>query len=127
MPWFSNGDVNQILYRLNAIATVLTAQSAQLAAIQGKMTTMAHTIDEVLANVADEGTKTDSLIALMNGVEQQLKDALAGATIPPAVQAKIDAVFDGVTNNATKVQAALDANPPAVATQQAQAAVKASQ
>lgn len=107
---------SQLLHRLNAIAAGQTAQIALLAAIQGKLTAMAHTLDEVLAGVADEGTKQDSLIALMNGVEQQLKDALAGTTLPPAIQAKVDAVFDGITNNATKVQAAIDANtksPPA--------------
>lgn len=77
-----------------------------------KVDTMARTLDETLAAVTDESTKTDSLIALFNGVEQQLKDVLAGAALPPSVQAKIDAIFDGVTNNAAKVQASLDANTP---------------
>lgn len=115
-PMFGFVTNSQLLHRLNAIAAGQTAQIALLAAIQGKLTAMAHTLDEVLAGVADEGTKQDSLIALMNGVEQQLKDALAGTTLPPAIQAKVDAVFDGITNNATKVQAAIDANtksPPA--------------
>lgn len=100
-----------IAAHLKAIAAAQATQLRQLAAIEGKLTAMAHSIDETLAAVADEDSKTDSLIALMNGVEQQLKDALAGTTVPPAVQAKIDAVFDSITNNATKVQSAIDAAP----------------
>ncbi len=70
------------------------------------------TLDEVLTDVTDEGTKLDSLSALIAGLKQQIADALAGTTLPPAVQAKIDAVFAGVEANKAKVQAALDANVP---------------
>jgi hypothetical protein len=70
-------------------------------------------LDAVLADVTEEDTIIDSVITLLNGVEQQLKDALAGATISPAVQAKIDAVFDKVEASKTKLSAALVANTPA--------------
>lgn len=70
------------------------------------------TLDEVLADVADEGTKLDSLGALIAGLKQQIADALAGVTLPTAVQAKIDAVFAGVEANKAKVQAALDQGVP---------------
>ena len=73
-----------------------------------------HTLEDTLAAVTDEGTKEDSLIALVEGIQKQLADALAGTALPPAVQAKIDAVFQGVTDNATKVQAAIDKNTPPV-------------
>lgn len=84
-----------------------------------RMEKMMTTLDEVLADVADEGTKIDSLGAFIAGLKQQLTDALAGATLPPAVQEKIDAVFAGVESNKGKIDVlkALDANvtptPPA--------------
>lgn len=101
-----------LLRRLNALAAGQTAQIELLAAMQGMLTAMAHTLDETLAAIADEDSKVDKLVALVNSIEQQLKDALAGTTLPPAIQAKIDAVFDGVTNSAAKVQGALDAGTP---------------
>lgn len=70
------------------------------------------TLDEVLADVTEEGTKLDSLSTFIAGLKQQIADALSGATLPPAVQAKVDAVFAGVESNKAKVQAALDANVP---------------
>ena len=71
---------------------------------------MARTLDEVLAVVTDEDSQIDSLVTLVNGIEQQLKDALSGTTLPPAVQAKVDAVFDAVETNKNKVVAAINAN-----------------
>jgi len=67
------------------------------------------TLDEVLAKVTEEGTADDSMIALLAGIKQQLADALSGATLPPAVQAKVDAVFDAAQANVTKVNAAINA------------------
>jgi altronate dehydratase len=76
----------------------------QLLHNQGKI--MA-TLDEVLADVTDEGTQIDSLSVLVAGLKQQLADALSGTTLPPAVQAKVDAVFAG--------DDAINANTPAAA------------
>lgn len=71
------------------------------------------TLDEVLALVTDEDTKLDSVIALIDGLKQQLDDALAGITLPPAVQAKVDEIFSRATTNAAKIVDALDTtNPP---------------
>jgi hypothetical protein len=77
-----------------------------------KLERIMATLDEVLADVAEEGTKLDSLSTFIAGLKQQIADALAGTTLPPAVQAKVDAVFAGVESNKGKVQAALDANVP---------------
>ena len=85
---------------------------AALFQLSEKLDNIMHTLEETLAAVTDEGTKEDSLIALVEGIQKQLADALAGTALPPAVQAKIDAVFQGVTDNATKVQAAIDKNTP---------------
>lgn len=70
------------------------------------------TLDDVLAGVADESTKEDSLIALVTNLKTQLDGILAGG-LTPAAQAKVDALFASVTTNATKVQTAIDANTPA--------------
>lgn len=70
------------------------------------------TLDEVLASVADESTKIDSLSTFIAGLKQQIADALAGVTLPPAVQAKVDAVFTAVEANKAKVVTAMDANVP---------------
>lgn len=76
-------------------------------------TRIMNTLDEVLADVTEEGSQIDSLSVLTAGLKQQLADALSGTTLPPAVQAKVDAVFAGVEQNKGKVIAALNANTPA--------------
>lgn len=70
------------------------------------------TLDETLALVSDESTKLDSVIALIDGLKKQLDDVLAGVTLPPAVQAKVDAIFSAATTNAAKIVDALDTNVP---------------
>lgn len=69
-------------------------------------------LDQVLAEVTDEGTRLDSIQALIDGIRQQLADALAGTTLPPAVQAKVDAVFAGLTDNKAKIDKALNTGTP---------------
>lgn len=73
------------------------------------------TLDEVLTDVAAESTQIDSLSTLTAGLKQQLADALAGTTLPPATQAKIDAVFAGVEANKAKVVTAINTNTAAAA------------
>lgn len=80
-----------------------------------KQEAMMATLDDVLSEVTDESTRLDSIQALIDGVKQQLADALAGTTLPPATQAKIDAVFSGLTTNKGKIDKALNANAPAPA------------
>lgn len=70
------------------------------------------TIDEVLADVTEESSKIDSLVVFIAGLKQQIADALAGVTLPPAVQAKVDQVFAAVEVNKAKVVAAMEANTP---------------
>lgn len=73
------------------------------------------TLDETLAAVTAEDTKVDSIIALVAGLKQQLADALAGTTLPPATQAKIDAIFSQATASAGKIDTAITANTPPAA------------
>ncbi len=98
--------------REQRIDAMLALILLRLEAIERKMDMAQKTLDDVVALVTAEDTKIDSLIALIAGLKQQIADALSGVTLPPAVQAKVDAVFDAVTAQAGKVQGALDANVP---------------
>lgn len=69
------------------------------------------TLDQVIEKMADIDTRLDSVAALIAGLRQEVKDALSGATLPPAVQAKVDAVFDSATARVAEIDAALE--PPA--------------
>ncbi|KRQ99288.1 hypothetical protein [Bradyrhizobium valentinum] len=70
-----------------------------------------RTLDETIAEVQAQGTQVDGLITLTLSLRQQLGDALSGASLPPDVQAKVDAVFDGVAANNAKIVAALTTTP----------------
>ncbi len=84
----------------------------RLEAIERKMDKMAKSLDDVLAAVTAESTKLDGITTLITGLKQQLADALAGTVLPPAVQAKVDAIFDLAAQNAAKIDTALSANTP---------------
>lgn len=74
------------------------------------------TLDEVLTEVTEESGRLDSIQALIDGIKQQLADALAGTTLPTAVQAKVDQVFAHLGANRGKIDKALNENvPPPVA------------
>jgi hypothetical protein len=83
-----------------------------LRALERKVDTIMKTLDEVLAVVTPIPSKVDGLKALIDGLKQQLADALAGTTLPPAVQAKVDAIFETAKNSSDKIDAALAANTP---------------
>jgi predicted butyrate kinase (DUF1464 family) len=70
------------------------------------------TLDELLANVTAQTTRIDSLNTLMDGIRQQLADALSGMVIAPEVQRKIDAVFAAAQTNAAKIEEAIAENTP---------------
>ncbi len=89
--------------KLDHIITLLTGLQAQ-----GEH--MAATLDQVLEKVTRESTDIDSVLTLVTGLKQQLADALSGASLPPAVQAKVDAIFDTASASAGKIAAALQAN-----------------
>jgi len=93
----------------SAIQKQLDKMELLLISILKKEISIMATLDEVLAKVTEESGDIDSLIALMAGIKQQLADALAGVTLPPAVQEKIDAVFAGVQSNIDKVVTAINA------------------
>lgn len=71
---------------------------------------------DALAAVTAESTRVDSLIAAFDGIKKALADALAGVTLPPNVQADIDAITSMSTADAAKLDAALNTNTPPPAT-----------
>jgi hypothetical protein len=74
-----------------------------------------RTIDETLTAVQDEGTQIAGISTFVKGLQQQVADALAGATIPPDVQTKIDAVFDQATANKQALADAIATKPDGTA------------
>jgi predicted choloylglycine hydrolase len=100
---------NKDYHRLMALLVeVQTEQRLIRQAVENIM----KTLDEVLDDVTDESSKLDSLSTFVAGLKQQIADALAGTTLPSAIQNKIDAVFAGVEANKAKVVKAMDANVP---------------
>ncbi len=71
------------------------------------------TLEQVLADVTDESTRLDSISALIDGLKQQVADALAGTTLSPATQAKVDAIFAAAETNKAKIDKALNTGVPA--------------
>ena len=65
------------------------------------------TLQEVADDVAGETTVIAGISTLIDGLQQQLAAALSGATISPAVQAQIDAIFTGAEANKASLAAAL--------------------
>jgi len=76
--------------------------------------TIMATLEQVAQDMTDETTAIDSVAALITGLQQQVADALSGVTLPPAVQAKVDAIFVTAEANKAKLAAALAANVPPV-------------
>ena len=91
---------------------LLRDRDRKLDTILKNQETMMATLDETLAAVTAEDTKVDSIIALVAGLKTQLADALSGTTLPPATQAKVDAIFAQATASAGKIDTAITANTP---------------
>lgn len=77
---------------------------------------MSATLDQIVQDVSDETTLEGSIVTLLNGVEAQLTAALAGTTISPENQAKIDSIFSGLEANKAALSAAITANTPVTPT-----------
>lgn len=70
------------------------------------------TLDQLLAEVTAQRTVIDGITAIVNGLKQQLRDALAGADLSPVVAAKVDAVFTELVGNSARLAGALTVNTP---------------
>lgn len=74
------------------------------------------TLDDILADTTAERTEVDALATLTAGIKTQLDQALAGATLTPAQQAKVNAIFTNIENNKAAISAAILANTPSTTT-----------
>lgn len=102
------------MFNITLNLVVDTAQlgriEAALAVLNLKGTTIMVTTQDILDKVTEQTTITAGLVAAIDGLEQQVNDALAGVTLPPAVQAKIDEAFAALSaNNVTLAAALVDA------------------
>ena len=70
------------------------------------------TLDDILSDVTAETSSIASLSVLIAGIKQQLADALAGVTLPPATQAKVDQIFAAAEANKQALSDAIIANTP---------------
>lgn len=71
------------------------------------------TLEEVLQKVRENRTVLGSLNTLLDGIRQQVADVLSGAVVPPAVQAKINAIFDEATATGEELAQVVTENTPA--------------
>jgi len=69
------------------------------------------TLDELITKVDEQTGQVASMKTFIAGLEQAIKDALSGVTLPPAVQAKVDKVFGDVGKNTQEIVDAIDNNP----------------
>lgn len=74
------------------------------------------TIDDLVTEVANEATQIASVKTFIQGLQQQLADALSGVTLPADVQAKVDAVFASMQANDAALAGAINANTAAAGT-----------
>src|ERR1700684_1583051 len=72
---------------------------AQLDRIERNQAMADATLDDILADTTAETTADASIVTLLNGLQTQLTQALSGATITPAQQAKINAIFTNMKAN----------------------------
>lgn len=103
-------DIKSDASGLGDLKMLVTNLAAQLTQVQG---TIMATLDDLVKDVSDESTLIDSVSTMLAGIQKQLADALAGATLPADVQAKIDAVFAAAESNKAKLTAAIASGTPA--------------
>jgi hypothetical protein len=94
---------------------ILSSIAERVGALEKEIEMVDRSIDEVLADVADEKTQIGGLTKILADTKAKLADVLAqnSGSIPPDVQAKINAVFDGIESNKADVMAAINKNTPA--------------
>lgn len=80
--------------------------------VEKRMAKLDDDLDAIFAKVEATETKIGSAIALLEALKAKV-DAIVGGSITPAQQAKLDAIFAGVSDDPDKLQAAIDANTPA--------------
>jgi len=70
-------------------------------------------IDRLIDDVAKQKTVTDSTLALIQNLKNQVADALSGTKLPPAVEARLAAIFPDLESNTDRLTTAITDNTPA--------------
>lgn len=73
---------------------------------------MADQLDDIIADIEEQKTLIAGVSTLVTGLKQQLKDALAGVNLPPAVAAKIAKIWSDTEANRQALADALVAGTP---------------
>lgn len=68
------------------------------------------TLDDILAETSAEATADASISTLLAGIKTQLDQALSGATLSPAQQAKVNQIFANMQANTKVISDAVAAN-----------------
>ena len=89
----------------------LSRIESSLQSLLGKVNTMSQAVDDLVQAVADQKGDINSMKVFIAGLEQQIKDVLSGVTLPPAVEAKLQAVFADVKSNSQEIKDAIDNDP----------------
>lgn len=96
-----------INYKLDLLLRAQQIESHQLADIKRMENRIMATVDDVVAEVAKEKDEIASVKVFIKGLQQQIADALSGANLPPAVQAKIDQAFADMQANSSELADAI--------------------
>ena len=103
------------------ISVDLSAIAAKLDLLQQTQEIIMAKLDDIIADETQETTVVGQLATAVKALQdnvasltQQIKDLLAGVTLPPTVQAQVDQAFAASDANLKSVQAILDslASPP---------------
>lgn len=68
-------------------------------------------IDRIVADVTAQSTEIESLKAFIVSLKNQVADALGGTTLPPAVEARLAAIFPPLEANTQAIADAIAATP----------------
>lgn len=69
-------------------------------------------MQEIIDLITPLKSKVEGLNVLMDSMRNKIAELLAGEIVPPALQAKIDAVFTEAKGVADEIQVAIDENTP---------------
>lgn len=77
---------------------------------------MNQKMQDVIDAVAAQRGDINSMKVFVAGLEQAVRDALSGVTLPPSVEAALDTVFTDVKSNSQEIKDAIDNDPATPAT-----------
>lgn len=108
-----NAPSNEVPAWATTIIEMLSVIAQSEALLQRKVDMTDKSLDEVLQDLNDEKTQVGGLVSLTTSIKQKLDDALSGVTLPPAAQAKVNAIFDQIEANKQAIMDGINVNTDA--------------